>query len=129
MGGDAVLDRETALVWEKAPRAAQSNWPLAQNHCRELILGNRAGWRLPTLQELQSLLDPAAMSVPKLPAAHPFVDVAADDYWSASSAESSPLVAFGLNLNLGNVIATQKRNQLVNLFAWCVRGGQGVDPQ
>src|ERR1700693_4937877 len=63
MGSNAVLDRETGLVWEKSPTINTSgegdgfSWAEARNHCIDSNLGNRKGWRVPTLQELASLVD------------------------------------------------------------------------
>ena len=62
---EAVLDRETGLVWEKAPGAPdyanQLNWSIAHYVCTAIkAVGNRREWRLPTVQELASLLDPAS---------------------------------------------------------------------
>src|SRR5262249_23712454 len=60
---DAVLDRETGLVWEKSPSSTPLPWedpnaPVnAATHCNQLKVGNRAGWRLPTVQELATLID------------------------------------------------------------------------
>src|SRR5580704_13425546 len=56
MNSDAVLDRETGLVWEKSPSASSVDWVSAHDHCNQLIVGNRKGWRLPTVQELASLV-------------------------------------------------------------------------
>ena len=71
MNSDAVLDRETGLVWERAPDATTLSWPLAQTQCVTKTVSNRRGWRLPTIQELQSLVDPTQLN-PTLPAGHPF---------------------------------------------------------
>src|SRR6266446_7070038 len=72
-GGAAVLDRETGLVWEQSPSTSTFTWEDAQIHCNQLTVGNRIGWRLPTLQELASLVDgdPANTSSPRLPPGHP----------------------------------------------------------
>src|SRR6478736_8005312 len=72
--GAAVLDRETGLVWEQSPSTALMVWGRAQVRCTQLVTGGRGGWRLPTVQELGSLVD---LSVPgsSLPGGHPFADI------------------------------------------------------
>jgi hypothetical protein len=71
MGSNAVLDRETGLVWEKSPNT-NTDWYNAQIRCNTLRTGGRLGWRMPTLQELASLVDPSVpFPDPRLPAGHP----------------------------------------------------------
>jgi len=90
---EAVLDRETGLVWERSPDVSSlKTWFTARSHCLNRGSGARKGWRLPSIQELQSLLDP---SIPvgslSLPPGHPFTNVRfeprnPDFYWSATTA-------------------------------------------
>jgi hypothetical protein len=129
MNSEAVLDRETGLVWEQSPSTTPLNWQNAQLNCNTLEVGNRIGWRLPTLQELASLVD-RTQSSPALPAGHPFNNVQSgitNAYWSAttfaSRADDAWAVSFASN---GGVFFTFK---ISNFSFWCVRGGQGVDPQ
>ena len=74
MGGGAVLDRETGLVWEQSPSSDKWVWSSASYVCHISTTGGRRGWRLPTLQELQSLLDPNKTDL-SLPSGHPFSNV------------------------------------------------------
>lgn len=132
MGGGAVLDKETGLVWERSPSAVTFDWSNAHIHCNALTVGNRKGWRLPTLQELASLVDPSVLAPgPGIPVGHPFSNVHSSSYWSATT--SADLTAgawdvyFGGSSNGGDPDPRVSKTSLN--FVWCVRGGQGVDPQ
>jgi len=121
---EAVLDRETGLVWEQSP-STSTFWANAQTHCNKLTVGNRLGWRLPTLQELASLVD-RSQSNPALPAGHPFSNVQSDLYWSATTLAINASAAWDVVFVDGGVGGQDKSS---THFVWCVRGGQGVDPQ
>jgi len=125
----AVLDQETGLVWEKSPQATEPHptWLGALAYCSSLTVGNRMGWRLPTLQELASLVDPSVSSPgPTLPSGHLFVNVQQAGYWSATThaefSESARVISF----YDGTVVNGTKTGFS---FVWCVRGGQGLDAQ
>lgn len=55
LDGNAVLDRETKLLWEKSPSDERFTWSAARAHCHRSVVGNRSGWRLPSIEELLSL--------------------------------------------------------------------------
>jgi hypothetical protein len=125
---EAVLDRETGLVWEKAPSfPAGFTWLGAHAHCNGLSVGGREGWRLPTLQELTSLVDPASSSAPKLPAGHPF-SVMAVGFWSATSGADQTFPEAWL-ASFSTAFPSLRQVKVGIQPVWCVRGGQGVDPQ
>ena len=130
-GGAAVLDRETGLLWERSPDPGQETWLEAQNHCRASSVGGRKGWRVPTIEELASLVAPNAGSAPFLPAGHPFMNVNTGDlpsaYWSATSNASNASLGFIVTFGSSSAIATTPK--LSTYYAWCVRGGRGLDPQ
>jgi hypothetical protein len=131
MGSNAVLDRETGLVWERSPSTSIVNWLNAQIQCNTLNLGNRKGWRLPTVQELASLVDgdPANTSSPRLPPGHPFQNVQSSRYWSATADAEATSYTWGVDFINGYVDHGYYFNKARSNFVWCVRGGQGVDPQ
>lgn len=133
---EAVLDRETGLVWEKSPNTTERNWFLAQNLCNSQAVGGRKGWRVPTLQELTSLVDadPANIGSPKLPPGHPFINVQSSGaalYWSATTFAFNTASAWRANLDIGTLggVSAGDKNATTNNYVWCVRGGQGGDVQ
>jgi hypothetical protein len=125
---EAVLDRETGLVWERSPTGSDG-WADVLFTCHNKALGNRKGWRLPTIEELTSLIDPSvAFPGPTLPAGHPFIGVESPTtfYWSATTWAADASYALYVRFSDGVVDASIKANSRVG---WCVRGGQGTDPQ
>jgi hypothetical protein len=74
-GNEAVLDRETGLVWARQS-VEPASWGRVFSTCAWLNIGDRGGWRMPKFAELQSLLDYS--TVPPLvgagfPVGHPFM--------------------------------------------------------
>ncbi|MGO9612622.1 MAG: DUF1566 domain-containing protein [Dissulfurispiraceae bacterium] len=126
-GNEAVLDKETGLVWEQSPSTTALVWEDAQSHCNQLITGGRGGWRLPMVQELDSLVDPSvAIPGPTLPSGHPFSNVQSVGYWSATTYANYASTAWDVDFSNGGVLNGDKSS---SHHVWCVRGGHGVDPQ
>jgi len=69
----AVLDRETGLVWQRTPFAVSFNrqWSEAIRLCTDTEIGARGGWRLPTAEEFATVYLSTNPS-PGLPPGHPF---------------------------------------------------------
>jgi hypothetical protein len=127
---EAIFDKETGLVWEKSPTPGAVDWETAYQSCLNKIVDNRKGWRLPTVQELASLID-LTQSDPSLPDRHPFSNMQLGGYWSATTWAYFPSDAWMVTFiayvyGSGSVVPEQK---LLDAHYWCVRGGQGVDPQ
>jgi hypothetical protein len=129
LDNEAVLDLETGLVWERDAGGPPDNWYFAHHyHCRGLDLGGRMGWRLPTLEELLTLIDPSvAYPAVSLPDGHPFANVSsADRYWTASQDPANPLLAVTVGFVSGSLIARDNIQDIEQF--WCVRGhGGGYD--
>lgn len=124
LNDEAVLDKETGLVWAKDANLAggQKEWGDAVTYCRNLNIGNRKGWRLPTVEELASLVDPS-QSNPAIPNGHPFVNVQSNIYWSSTTHEG-PYTAqvWTVNMNNGDLSRWHKLDS-GGTFVWPVRGG------
>jgi hypothetical protein len=131
--GTAVLDRETGLVWQRnpglfpgEPNTTPFTWEDALYHCYNSTNRGRMGWRLPTIDELSSLIDPFASGNPRLPSGHPFVDVQNNYYWSATTFPASVAAAFIYNVGIGHLTGWDKTTPRL---LWCVRSGSGIDPR
>jgi hypothetical protein len=149
-GGAAVLDRETGLVWEQSPSTTLIDARAgARAHCNVLVTGGRVGWRLPKIQELQSLKDPSVTdptgegNILALPAGNPFANVKSQFtvppageivsayYWTDNVVDGFPndtwAVSFDASFSASHAGLTFATGG--QTFVWCVRGGQGVDIQ
>ncbi len=115
----AVLDKETQLVWMIEPLGA-TNWSNARFLCAESKVGNRMGWRLPSLSEFTSLLDPNNFD-PALSDNHPFEGVSSSIFWTATVTTGSiaPLAVWGVDVTQGQVHFAMSINN--NRRTWCVR--------
>jgi len=122
---EAVLDKETGLVWEQSPQTAAANALNARVNCAQKTVGNRKGWRLPAIPELASLVDPSVPSPgPTLPAGHPFTNVQSALYWSATTIADFPPFVWNVSFFNGAVNGSDKAT---SLQVWCVRGGMNAD--
>ena len=122
----AVLDRETGLVWEKAPDVnPAADWVGAKANCLDKSIAGRKGWRLPSVVELSSLVDTTQRD-PTLPAGHPFANVQLANYWSATTLADNSTIAWAVHFSFGGVGVVVNKNG-GGLYAWCARGPMNVD--
>jgi len=127
LGGEAVLDKNTGIVWEKSP-ATTSHFGLnnpnppygARKHCLRRTTGGQMGWRLPSIHELLSLMDPSnPTGNPDLPVGHPFQNLG-NFYWSATQ-DIQDSSRYWL-MDFQDLAFLQRHNSSDTLRAWCVRG-------
>lgn len=136
LSDDLVLDKETGLIWARDANLLEPmTWVNACWRPRSRVqLGNRSGWRLPTVEELSSLLDPSKGALPELalPDGHPFMNVGEDwPYWTSTTSEGAfgggsagaYHVWFGSPNIHSLVYLTNKANDSYRV--WPVRGGTG----
>jgi hypothetical protein len=95
IGSGTVYDTKTKLTWQQATPSTTYSWPDAKTYCAGAGLGG-AGWRLPTVRELQTLVDYSRLTDPRIDTtAFPATPSAA--FWSASPAAGSPSLAWLVN--------------------------------
>jgi hypothetical protein len=118
----AVLDKETQLVWQRSPISTlQSFYAADYNSCSRTPIGARHGWRLPSRFELMTLIDPAASAPIRLPAGHPFLGITPNaEYWTSSPALGT--VTNYLTINIGSFQFNERERITVAALPWCVRG-------
>ncbi len=86
---EIVTDNITKLQWQddEEVKTIRKTWQSANNYCSNLNLGGYSDWRLPTIVELQSIVDngkynPAIDTV--------FVNYTSNDYWVSTSYAGDP---------------------------------------
>jgi hypothetical protein len=117
---EGVLDRLTRLLWRRSANLTpqQVVWREALAAVAKLNHeGAGSAWRLPTINELESLVDCATHS-PALPSGHPFTDVQ-DIYWSSTTSLFEPDWAWALYLGKGATGVGQKR--FAQFSVWATR--------
>jgi formylglycine-generating enzyme required for sulfatase activity len=115
----AWKDPKTGLEWQ-CESPGEMTWPDAQKYAKSLSLGGKGDWRLPTLAELESLLDRTKARPegrPPMREEVPFRDELS--YWSSTTFESDTKNAWILMFDGAYLLSYYKSN----LYrVRCVRG-------
>jgi len=61
---DIFLDPGTGLMWQILPRDDEMMWQIAREHCQMLELSGYSSWRMPTIDELRSIVQSCHRTVP-----------------------------------------------------------------
>jgi len=119
-GNETVTDNQTGLMWAKnANLDGTKTWNAAIDYCNALSLGGHDDWRLPTVKELQSLIDFGNYN-PALPSGRPFTGVQSYYYWSSTTHASLTDDAWPVYLGDGGVASASKAGATT---VWPVRAG------
>lgn len=133
-GTEAVLDRETGLVWSRyvpytsTANLGSSNFFNSIQICHTAMIGGRWGWRLPTVEELFTLMDPNSSN--HLPPGNPFIiSFSQPFFWTSTTEITSQGVEVGMAIGpIGTdplLCLTDPKETIHQI--WCVRGGYGPD--
>ena len=115
--GDVVADSETGLMWMQSDAGEEKNWQEALAYCQKLNLHGYTDWRLPDLNELESLVDYTRFD----PAIDPVFSCRSKEYWSSSPNADDFGRASCVHFDDG--IAPYYYYKSDTYYVRCVRGG------
>lgn len=116
-----VTDNLTGLIWVKTPDSALRTWQAAIDYAKGLTLCGYTDWRLPSIVELESLVNAEAANPAAWLNTQGFSNVQPDYYWSGTTYAVDASVAWIVTMGYGNVSRNDKG---YSYYVWPVRGGQ-----
>lgn len=112
-----VRDNATQLTWQQATDNNKRTWSEAVAYCMQLQLSG-TGWRLPTLKELLTVVDPARTTAPVIDS-KAFPGMPADTFWSSNSFASDTNYAWTIDFRFGN--SAKDHAKSAGAYVKCVR--------
>lgn len=114
-----VIDTTTNLAWQRVDDGVERDWNTAVESCDSLFLDGYDDWRLPSIEELQTIMnytgnDPAASAE--------FFDPAVGEYWSSTPKAGDASIAWSASFKYGFVDAFRSIEYSKNIYRRCVRG-------
>jgi len=118
-GDDTVTDNLTGLMWQQNTAPGSYNWQQALSYCENLTLAGHSDWRLPTINELASIVDLGRHN----PAVNTtfFSNTVASNYWLSTTCARYTDCALLLYFGDGSGNFTGKST---SFYVRAVRGGQ-----
>ncbi|NDY55568.1 DUF1566 domain-containing protein [Desulfovibrio sulfodismutans] len=98
-GDGTITDTTTSLIWEQNGSPNPLVWKEALAWCENLSIGTKTAWRLPSIRELESLLDTDRTS----PRINPLFSCAAEQYTTGTTEVHDDNRAWYVDFNNGFV--------------------------
>jgi hypothetical protein len=118
-GDGTVTDTSTGLMWQQETETAMK-WEDAINHCEVLSLAGYTDWRLPNINELQSIVDYTSYYPAIDITAFPRIPNMSPNYWSSTTDAYYTRNAWCVDFDPGQVLHGDK---LSSYYVRAVRGG------
>ena len=119
-GNGTICDNLTGLMWEQAPSGTALTWANALAYANGLSLGGHSDWRLPNVNELESLIN-AGQADPGAWLNSQGLGVQVGFYWSSTTYAPNTTNAWYVYMVSGYVVGSNKTN---NYYVLAVRSGQ-----
>jgi len=94
-----VSDNVTGRLWQRAVAPGTYNWAQAKSYCAALDLGGHSDWRLPSMKELQTIVDETRVN-PAIDASV-FPSTPSEYFWSSSPVSGSTPHAWYVHFSNG----------------------------
>ena len=105
---DIVMDKAHAIVWQDSAQAKKNrdkDWDDAIEYCDKLVLAGKTHWRLPTFDELHSIVDYTRTD----PAINPvFRYVYEGTYWTSTNFSATLSRAWTIDFRTGKTYYSYK---------------------
>ena len=125
--GKEVCDRTTGEIWEQDPMSGVGRGPMTQPQaiafCEMLDKGNGQRYTLPSVQQLQDVLDYTIAPPGPVVDTNVFTNVISLFYWSGTPFAGPSGNGWGVNVFDGVVFTSSTGNPG---FVWCVRRDHDV---
>ena len=118
-----ILDNNTGLMWQETIPTEKYTWEDAGSYCNGLTYAGYGDWRLPTPQELLTIVDNSRYN-PAIDTTY-FPDTPSENFWSSSTWVKETDYAWGVDFSAGGSYYYFYKNStgypsLLNVR--CVRG-------
>ncbi len=117
---DIVTDSVSGLEWQDDTVGSTMTWENAIFQCEDLTLGGHSDWRLPSINELKSIVDRSKVS---LHIVDGFENTSSYYYWSSTTYVGSKGHAWVVDFDIGYVYG-HGTNKDGSYYVRCVRIGQ-----
>ncbi len=108
-GDGTVTDRKTGLMWAQTDSMGDITWLDAKLYSENIILSTYHDWRMPTVNELESLFDETLEKYETICGhrvkTHPLIELSCGFIWSS---EERSISAFAYNFSRGYVYKDRK---------------------
>lgn len=121
----AVTDKLTGLIWELSPVTAVMTWQDALIYANDLILDDCTDWRLPNINELESLCSSREALQGTWLRSIAFSDSVQDsNYWTSTTDASLTDNAWYVDTSSSRLNTSRKTNATCHV--WAVRGESSI---
>jgi len=125
-GDGTMIDNLTGLMWTKDANLPNSpvTWQQALDRANSLTLADYSDWRLPNVNELESLINTNEADSAAWLTTQGFTNVLQTEYyWSSTTFAAGPGDAWIVGMRNGSMGISSKPN-VYYYYVWPVRGGQ-----